>query len=466
MNGLNVARTSLMCSSLLVFCSKVMALPFTIAPSSNVVFPTNINSGQPLSAIYTVTNNTSINLSAIHLQNLPPNVSQVTTDPLYPSLWSSSFSLAAGASCTLELAITDSVNNLQSFNNASLCISGTTKTCQGFALNFPASGWSLIGGAHVNSIDLFIELLNSNSSVLYAAGHSSDNLSALGAYVNGTWTKIFQDDGTITGNGSVFQGMSFINSTLGYLSGHNNSYGTVYTVNTGTNPATVANLNFKNYTQTIDGQTEYPYEVDALLYDGNNQTLYIGGEATIDHINNYGIVYSYHQGTFTNLGLDNTLFVDSLAIAGSNLYVAAVGSGVNFAEVFSYPLAGGSWSDTYLPSSIDEVNSLVADSQGNLYAGGFDDNGGTVWKYASGVWTSLNFQLGADIKSLIIDNNDVLYAAGINNNYGGGVWSYSNGNWKEISPGSSSFVNSITSMSGILFAAGQSPISEQCVWQK
>ncbi|MCX7114604.1 MAG: hypothetical protein NTW08_01620 [Gammaproteobacteria bacterium] len=470
MNGITVARTGLAFSTLFLMCSQAMALPFTVSPLSTSVI--SINSGQPLNFFYSVLNTSTYPLTASFSKGLPAGVSQVTVDPLYPTLCTSPVTLPVGSSCVLEMTINTAVNNAQNANNIELCINvppGLPPVCQGFSLNLQGSGWTLVGSIDNGSVDGYIEALLANGSTLYAIGHSIDNFSTLRSYLNGAWTTNYQGAAGTTGSGSTFQSMSLINATSGYLGGHNNVYGKVYSVNLSAPTATLTDLNFQNYTFTPSGQTEYPVEVDSVLYSSSNTMLYVGGEVNTDLLNNYGAVYSYNGTTWTNLALENANYVDSLAIAGDNLYAAVIGSGVNFAEVFSYPLAGGSWSDTYLPSGIVEVHSLVADSNGILYAGGYDDFGGTVWKYQSGQWSTLGFfkaTAGTDVKSLSVDSNNVLYVAGVTSDFTGGVWTYANGNWSAVNPGSSSFVNAIALVSGTLFSAGQTSTSDQCVWQK
>ncbi|MFA5959189.1 MAG: hypothetical protein WC785_01565 [Tatlockia sp.] len=453
--------------ALFFLSAKVWALPFTIAPAPNTIFPASINSGQPVTAFYTVTNNTKLTFSGVYLASLPPAVMPLNTNLSLPDApCTPPFTLPAGGSCTMGFLITGAVNNPVNANNAILCIPGAPKTCQGFPVTIPSSGWQLSASVSNGSFAGYVELLLSNTSTLFAAGHSDNEFSALWRYANGIWSTIFQGSALTTGSGSTFQALTFKDAVHGFIGGHNNAFGTVYSLDTSTNPALVVDLQFKNHTFTPGGQQEYPYEVDSLLYYVPNNLLYVGGEVNTDTINNYGAVYAFDGTTWTNLALENANFVDSLAISNGILYAAIIGYGVNFAEVFSYPVAGGSWADTYLPNSIIEIHSLVVDSKGVLYAGGYDNHGGTVWKYQSGQWVSLGFTGGSDIKSLVIGPGDVLYATGVNTNYGGGVWAYAKGVWTTLSPGSSSLINSIALLQGSLFAAGQTYVAEQSIWQR
>lgn len=90
------------------------ALPFAIAPTPGVSLPTQIVSGQTVTALYTVTNNTGSVRSGNFVKYLPPNVTQVTVDPVYSDLCGATFTLnprgTSGSSCTLQLKISGNVN--------------------------------------------------------------------------------------------------------------------------------------------------------------------------------------------------------------------------------------------------------------------------------------------------------------------------------------------------------------------
>jgi DNA-binding beta-propeller fold protein YncE len=90
------------------------ALPFSITPTAGISLPTEVLPGHTVTAIYTVTNNTSAVRSGNFVKYLPPNVAQVAVDPVYSDLCGSAFTLnprgTSGSSCTLELKISGNVN--------------------------------------------------------------------------------------------------------------------------------------------------------------------------------------------------------------------------------------------------------------------------------------------------------------------------------------------------------------------
>jgi hypothetical protein len=124
-----------------MFCSTAYAAPFTINPIGTL--PTSIANGQSLSAYYTVTNKTLTQRNNNFVKHLPPNVTQVTTNAGQANLCGSTFNLAPGGSCTLQLAVTGPVNGNDTTpqNHLFVCFPGG-KTCGGtaFGLNVMGSG--------------------------------------------------------------------------------------------------------------------------------------------------------------------------------------------------------------------------------------------------------------------------------------------------------------------------------------
>ena len=116
------------------------ALPFTILPAPGTVLPTQVNSGSSVSAYYTVYNNTGSTQSENSVVSLPPNVTQVVTDPSISDLCGSSFTLngagTSGSSCTLELSVTGAVDasDPNPAHHLFVCMSDGT-SCAG--TNFP-----------------------------------------------------------------------------------------------------------------------------------------------------------------------------------------------------------------------------------------------------------------------------------------------------------------------------------------
>lgn len=85
--------------------------PFNIVPKSGTTLPTTLILGNPVTAFYTVTNNTLEQRNGNFIKYLPPNVAQVTSGV---GNCGATFNLApqgaAGDSCTLELTISGPVN--------------------------------------------------------------------------------------------------------------------------------------------------------------------------------------------------------------------------------------------------------------------------------------------------------------------------------------------------------------------
>jgi hypothetical protein len=84
-------------------------MPFVIVPVTTL--PTQIAPGQTLTTYYKVTNITLRTLTSNSVKYLPPNVKQITV-ALFPNTCGTTFTLAAGASCTLGLSISGVVNGV------------------------------------------------------------------------------------------------------------------------------------------------------------------------------------------------------------------------------------------------------------------------------------------------------------------------------------------------------------------
>lgn len=97
-----------------ILCQAVYALPFNIVPKAGTTFPTTYNGAIPVTAYYTVSNNTTTTRNANYVNSLPPNVSQVTSNGTYSDTCGATFYLAPkgqpGSSCTLQLSIFGPVN--------------------------------------------------------------------------------------------------------------------------------------------------------------------------------------------------------------------------------------------------------------------------------------------------------------------------------------------------------------------
>lgn len=135
------AKKAYFCMACLIIgTTTASALPFTITPKAGTTLPVSLSNGQQTRATYTVQNNTATTRYGNFIKYLPPNVTQITTNPNYPDLCGATFTLQAknsvGDSCTLELLISGPVNAKDSSPNHHLfaCFPGG-KTCVG--TNYP-----------------------------------------------------------------------------------------------------------------------------------------------------------------------------------------------------------------------------------------------------------------------------------------------------------------------------------------
>lgn len=125
-------------SVLLYLCliNVCFALPFNITPKANTTFPTTYNGVIPVTAYYTVQNNTGIRREGNYVKTLPHNVVQVLENGTYPDTCGLQFSLApkgqSGDSCTLQLSVVGPVNGKTTDQNnlLFLCFPGG-KSCAG-----------------------------------------------------------------------------------------------------------------------------------------------------------------------------------------------------------------------------------------------------------------------------------------------------------------------------------------------
>ncbi len=88
--------------TILVKSIPAYAVAYNIAAKSGTALPTQLVKGNRVPAFYTVTNNTQRTLNNGFVKYLPPNVTQVISDSMYPDLCGSTFTLTRGASCTLD----------------------------------------------------------------------------------------------------------------------------------------------------------------------------------------------------------------------------------------------------------------------------------------------------------------------------------------------------------------------------
>jgi hypothetical protein len=108
---------------LLYFCmlSIAFALPFNITPKVDTTFPTTYNGVIPVTAYYTIQNNTNTARYDNYIKSLPPNTIQVRENGTYADTCGAVFSLAPkgqkGDSCTLQLSVIGPVNGQDTHQN-------------------------------------------------------------------------------------------------------------------------------------------------------------------------------------------------------------------------------------------------------------------------------------------------------------------------------------------------------------
>lgn len=140
----------------LCMLTTAFALPFNITPKANTTFPTTYNGVIPVTAFYTIQNNTNTARQGNYIKSLPANVIQVRDNGTYSDTCGAVFTLApkgqVGDSCTLELSIIGPVNGQETNQNNLLfaCFPGGI-TCAGAnpQLNIALiSPWSPISVAY------------------------------------------------------------------------------------------------------------------------------------------------------------------------------------------------------------------------------------------------------------------------------------------------------------------------------
>jgi hypothetical protein len=122
------------------------ALPFTIVPTPGTTLPSFVGVNQTVTAFYNVTNNACVSLNSNFIKYLPPNTTQVTTDPTIPNLCGSTFNFTpngtAGDTCILELLVSGPIdgNDPDPHHHLFACLNGGV-LCAGtnFGLNVQQS---------------------------------------------------------------------------------------------------------------------------------------------------------------------------------------------------------------------------------------------------------------------------------------------------------------------------------------
>lgn len=164
----------------LIISPNVLAYPFSISKKTGATFPTRIVSGQTATALYTVINKTGSVRAGNYVKYLPPNVTQVTSDPTYPDLCGSTFTLnsfgASGDRCTLEVAISGTVDatDPNPHHHLFVCFPGGI-TCAGTNDSLNVTG---ITSAPLATVGLSLDISsNNNMPLAYTSSNGGQNWS-------------------------------------------------------------------------------------------------------------------------------------------------------------------------------------------------------------------------------------------------------------------------------------------------
>ncbi|MBO3117903.1 PQQ-dependent sugar dehydrogenase [Winogradskyella sp. DF17] len=199
-------------------------------------------------------------------------------------------------------------------------------------------------------------------------------------------------------------------------------------------------------------------------------TIYIGGDFTVSEDNSINNIATWSETNGLNaFGTANgTINAIKLAPNG-NLYVAGVFTEIDGITANNIAMwNGSSW--TALGSGIDgSIAAMAIDSNNTIYVGGIFEtlNGNparnlAVWNGTS--WNALidntNSIAGTnnEIRSLAIDDNDILYAGGNFDEAGGNpanrIATWDGTNWGSLGDGTSGFVEAITTTSDAVYVGG------------
>jgi DNA-binding beta-propeller fold protein YncE len=187
---MKVSKPIFTVASSYLICALAYAAPLSIIPKVGTTLPTTVI--LDVEALYTITNTTGSFHANNYVKYLPPNVTQITTDPSFPDLCQSTFSLNAGQSCTLELNITGAVNandpNPQ--HHLFACLGGCKTCCAGtnFPLNVTKTTQAYIANSGGNTISLC--LVNTSTGAL------SDCIAMSDPTFNGPWGVSLNPSGT------------------------------------------------------------------------------------------------------------------------------------------------------------------------------------------------------------------------------------------------------------------------------
>lgn len=216
--------------------------------------------------------------------------------------------------------------------------------------------------------------------------------------------------------------------------------GNIYSTNNGgnwqqiaSNPDYITSDVIVDNTGALYASTNYNDPNDQILKDGRVQKY-----------NRTTGVWTTLAGTSSRSSVDGTPIQSITADTSGNIYAATAGNNGGF--VWEYPVAGSAW--TMLGTGTLDgtpVNAVVTDSSLNVYAG---TSAGNVFKYTGYSWLQINTApldtLG--VSGLTFDHLGNLYAT----TYGGMVWEYINSStlWVNTNYGIGVSIN-ITGSTGI-----------------
>lgn len=196
-------------------------------------------------------------------------------------------------------------------------------------------------------------------------------------------------------------------------------------------------------------------------------TSVTSGVITVSSITPVGILF----GTLNGLVFDNSNLlsgnsflstVDGSQVLGlavdsnNNIYAGTFGgvfNGFGAGKVFKYIPSNGNWqilAGSGSGGSLDgsSVNTLVVDSNNNLYAG---TDQGNVFKYNNGVWSIMGTGLSDPIKAMALDSNNNIYVGTYNQ---GGVFKYVAGAWVSLGvPDGTAIQSIVISSAGSIYSS-------------
>ncbi len=199
----------------LIVSATSYALPFNIGTKSGTQLPTTVKQFSTATAYYTVTNNTGSLRNNNYVKYLPPNVTQVTSGGTFGGTCGTTFNLAAGANCVLQLTVSGAVNanDPDPHHHLFVCFQGGI-TCAGTlnSLNVSAATLTSIAIIPINPT-LPAGLKQQFTAIgAYSDGSSQDITSQVTWHSSNTGAATIATGGNAT---TVAAGTTNITATLG-----------------------------------------------------------------------------------------------------------------------------------------------------------------------------------------------------------------------------------------------------------